>query len=38
MNLILEETLFGESDFLDLSKGRNSITEINDKLKHLIDK
>ena len=38
MNLILEETLFGESDVLDLSKGRNSIIEINDKLKHLIDK
>jgi hypothetical protein len=38
MNLILEDTLFGETDILDLSKGRNSIIEINDKLKHLIDK
>ena len=38
LNLILEETLFSGIDFMDLSKGRNSLVEIDQKLKKLIDK
>jgi hypothetical protein len=38
LDLILEETLFNESSNLDLSKGRNSLVEIDQKLKDLIDK
>jgi hypothetical protein len=38
LDLILEETLFNESNNLDLSKGRNSLVEIDQKLKNLIDK
>jgi hypothetical protein len=38
LNLILEETLFNSADVIDLSKGRNSLIEINEKLKDLIDK
>jgi hypothetical protein len=38
LDLILEETLFNESNNLDLSKGRNSLVEIDQKLKDLIDK
>jgi hypothetical protein len=38
LNLILEETLFKGVDYVDLSKGRNSLVEIDQKLKKLIDK
>ncbi len=38
LNLIVEETLFNGIDYMDLSKGRNSLVEINNKLKDLIDK
>ena len=34
--MLLEDHLFGGSDYMDLSKGRNSLTEINDKLKDLL--
>jgi hypothetical protein len=36
LNMLLEEHLFGGSDYMDLSKGRNTLTEINDKLKDLL--
>jgi len=36
LNMLLEDHLFGGSDYMDLSKGRNSLTEINDKLKDLL--
>jgi hypothetical protein len=38
LNLILERNLFNENNMLDLSKGRNTLFEINNKLKDLIDK
>jgi len=38
LNLIIESNLFDADDTLDLSKGRNSLVEINNKLKDLIDK
>jgi hypothetical protein len=38
LDLIVERNLFNENDVLDLSKGRNSLVEINNKLKDLIDK
>jgi hypothetical protein len=38
LNLILEDTLFNGVDSIDLSKGRSSLIEINDKLKNLLDK
>jgi hypothetical protein len=38
LNLILEDALFKDVDSLDLSKGRNSLVEIDQKLKDLIDK
>ena len=36
LNMLLEDHLFGGSDYMDLAKGRNSLTEINDKLKDLL--
>ena len=38
MNLLLEETLFRGSDYMDLARGRNYLVEIDEKLKKLIDK
>jgi hypothetical protein len=38
LNLIIENNLFDVDDTLDLSRGRNSLIEINNKLKDLIDK
>jgi hypothetical protein len=38
LNLILENSLFKDIDSLDLSRGRNSLVEIDQKLKDLIDK
>ena len=38
LNILLEETLFNGSNFMDLSKGRNSLLEIDDKLKSLLNK
>ena len=38
LDLILEETLFYGNDTLDLSKGKNSLVEINEKLNDLINK
>jgi hypothetical protein len=38
LNLILEETFINGVDYVDLSKGRNSLFEMNEKLKNLIDK
>jgi hypothetical protein len=38
LNMLLEENLFGKSDYMDLSKGRNSLMEIDDKLKTLLNK
>jgi len=37
-DLILENTLFNSPETIDLSKGRNSLVEIDQKLKDLIDK
>ena len=36
LNMLLEDHLFGGSDYMDLSKGRNTLTEISDKLKDLL--
>ena len=36
LNILLEENLFGGKDYMDLAKGRNSLLEINDKLKDLL--
>jgi len=36
LNLLLEEGLFGKHDFMNLGKGRNSLVEIDDKLKDLL--
>jgi hypothetical protein len=36
LNMLLEDHLFGGSDYMDLSKGRNSLLEIDDKLKDLL--
>jgi hypothetical protein len=38
LDLIVERTLFKDDNILELSKGRNSLVEINNKLKDLIDK
>jgi hypothetical protein len=38
LNLLLEQNLFGSDDFMDLGKGRNSITEIDDRLKELLNR
>ncbi len=38
LDLILENTLFNSPETIDLSKGRNSLVEIDQKLKDLIDK
>jgi len=38
LDLILEETLFYGNNTMDLSKGKNSLVEINQKLNDLIDK
>ena len=38
LNLLLEENLFGSNNFMDLGKGRNSITEIDDRLKELLNR
>ena len=37
LNLLLEENLFGKNDFMNLGKGRNSLVEIDDKLKDLLN-
>ena len=36
LNLLLEEGLFGKHDFMTLGKGRNSLVEIDGKLKDLL--
>ncbi len=38
LNLLLEENLFGQDDFMDLGKGRNSLVEIDDRLKELLNR
>jgi hypothetical protein len=38
LNLLLEEHLFGQNDFMNLGKGRNSLVEIDDKLKDLLNR
>ena len=38
LNLLLEENLFGHDDFMDLGKGRNSLVEIDDRLKELLNR
>jgi len=38
LNLILENTLFDKDNTLDLSKGRVSLNEIDDKIKNLLNK
>jgi hypothetical protein len=38
LDLILERNLFNDDEVLELSKGRNSLVEINNKLRDLIDK
>ena len=38
LNLILENTLFDKDNTLDLSKGRMSLNEIDDKIKNLLNK
>jgi len=38
LNLLLEEHLYGKNDFMNLGKGRNSLVEIDDKLKDLLDR
>jgi hypothetical protein len=38
LDLLLEETLFNGTDFLDLSKGRVTLSEIDKKLTDLINK
>jgi len=38
LDLLLEENLFNGRDFMDLSKGRLSLDQIDQKLKDLIDK
>ncbi len=38
LDLILEETLFNGNNTMNLSKGRNSLIEINEKLNDLINK
>ena len=38
LNLLLEEHLFGQNDFMNLGKARNSLVEIDDKLKDLLDR
>jgi type I restriction enzyme S subunit len=37
-DLLLEETLFNGSTYFDLSKGQNSLLEIDDRLGNLLDK
>jgi hypothetical protein len=38
LDLLVEDRLFNSSDTLDFSKGSNSLVEIDDKLKSLLDK
>jgi hypothetical protein len=38
LDLLWEETLFNGTDFLDLSKGRVTLSEIDKKLTDLINK
>ena len=38
LDLILERNLFNQNNVLELSKGRNTLVEMNDKLKDLIDR
>ena len=38
LDLLLEETLFNGSTYFDLSKGQNSLLEIDDRLGNLLDK
>ncbi len=38
LDLLIEENLFSGKNYMDLSKGRNSLIEIDDKLRNLIDK
>jgi hypothetical protein len=35
--MLLEEHLFGQNDFMNLGKGRNSLVEIDGKLKDLLE-
>jgi hypothetical protein len=37
LNLLLEKNLFGHDNFMDLGRGRNSLVEIDDRLKDLLD-
>jgi hypothetical protein len=38
LNMLLEEHLFGQNDFMNLGKGRNSLVEIDGKLKDLLER
>jgi hypothetical protein len=38
LDLLVEDRLFNSYDTLDFSKGSNSLVEIDDKLKSLLDK
>ena len=38
IDLLLEENLFSRKNYMDLSKGRNSLIEIDDRLNDLINK
>jgi hypothetical protein len=38
LDLLLEENLFSGSNYMDLSKGRNSLIEIDDKLNDLLNR
>jgi hypothetical protein len=36
LNLILEDKLFTELDVMDLSKGKNALVEIDDRIKEFL--
>ncbi len=38
LDLLIEENIFSGKNYMDLSKGRNSLIEIDERLKNLIDK
>ena len=38
LDLLIEENLFSGKNYMDLSKGRNSLIEMDDRLRNLIDK
>jgi hypothetical protein len=38
LDLLIEENIFSGKNYMDLSKGRNSLIEMDDRLRNLIDK